>query len=364
MKKLFLGIGAIAIVSVLLFWGIYGQVRYSEQSENVSRLEDNLGALQEIQSNFTDSYDPLEAEEQEASAQLEELQALFDEVSTRNSTLSGNLQSHYEIIVNLRQTLDRAEIALDCPFRSHKFSYETNDEMVKELQDFVRTFYGSPIDYEWDYIWTNAHAALHEVNVDDEEDGLVGYKFIVYYGDVREETNGVFFLNEVCWLDRQDTSDENASVADSQICGDIDMRKFEWSWYWYDKDKNIYSIFTAMLVDGSQECFFFDNYHEYDRLILTWDEGHTQEIFRTNEYRITKGFGPILCEDESCMIGAKFESNYVYDTFSQNEDLQLLFDRFGLPDEACAQVFNADLIELEFCSELKPATQGDGPIRG
>lgn len=156
-------------------------------------------------------------------------------------------------------------------------------------------------------------------------------------------------------FDMRVTFDSKVKPDPTHGCGDFSMSVIDWSWSY--ESQNIYTINTLLQVDGPEACYLFADYYKYTRLQLIWNEGVTVDIYRTADIAFTvwhAGFGPRSCDGNTCEIGDIFQTSEVFQSFPLNADLNQLVIQYGVPDEACGHVYNADLIHKEYCAPLSP----------
>jgi hypothetical protein len=146
--------------------------------------------------------------------------------------------------------------------------------------------------------------------------------------------------------------DDVPEEVEDPACGDFTMTPIEWAW-WPEESDDI-TISTLLLVEGSEECLDFPGSRDHDKLVLSWEEGESLTIYRTPDVETHAGFGVRECYGDACEIGDIFQVSNVYPEFPDIEALRRLVGSYGVPDEACGHVVNADLIERVHCAPLSP----------
>ena len=143
----------------------------------------------------------LEESNQIITENADEIVNLKKEIEDLNHQLIQT-ESRYESL-NTRFSITQEKlndlVRYDCNYSHQDFSYNSNYAMNEELKLWVanRPSESGALYSKWNDYWNNSITAHHQFN------GKYGWDFIVTFKkDTIQNENSVFFINEMCFLDR------------------------------------------------------------------------------------------------------------------------------------------------------------------
>lgn len=150
--------------------------------------------------------DQLQAQVDEMEGDLQEIILLSEEQNEKNSELTdasaeleeSNTNLLDSMISGLRDEIESLEESLKCRDNPPQINYISQDIVASGLQVFVEDHWGNVRRNEWNIIRGNSYLSKHTFFMDDG----ISLEFLVYFDEPDFGwNNGVFFINEACWLD-------------------------------------------------------------------------------------------------------------------------------------------------------------------
>jgi len=191
LKRIFIitGFAVLILVSaILVFEFSQLSTQYASLEKEARRMEtenQNLNTLLLTSTAVVDEYSSLGQDYLDLSNLVDEKN---DEIANLNSELNDSE--------------DRVSYLENITYCDELFNpdYTNNESMSLALINFVAGLGAAPTDGYWETIWDNSSAALHEV-ISIKDGYQVSDKFVVFFDDDLY-SEGVFFINYRCWLDR------------------------------------------------------------------------------------------------------------------------------------------------------------------
>jgi predicted nuclease with TOPRIM domain len=161
--------------------------------------QDELNAVILERDQLQAQVDELEGDLQEAillSEDLDEKNSELTDASTELEESNANLLD--SMISGLRDEIESLEDSLMCSYDPPHINYSSQDIVASGLQVFVEDHLGNVRRNEWNILRGNAYLSKHTLFMNDG----ISLEFLVSFDEPDFGwNNGVFFINEACWLD-------------------------------------------------------------------------------------------------------------------------------------------------------------------
>ena len=223
LTSIFLGIALLLSISILVYiLVIYIPNKNKDNEYSESILIDQNQTLDEqnqaMEAEASKNRKDLSAKEQELinnnsqleesiqrndtlSSDLDNALATQDALQAKSDGLkqtSGALRTQYN---QSQSELTRLQGAVSCDltdsFIESNPNYSSNSTISNSIKKLLEDIRGDISDAKWDVIWSDSRVAMHEITSNEGVD-----VFIAYFdeGDYRSE--GVYWVNLQCWLER------------------------------------------------------------------------------------------------------------------------------------------------------------------